>query len=159
MAPSKDTNSLYKAIAAHKKYLNPKRLFRRSSAPASEHPQEIIEQYQAKPAWKVLGARKILREAMSDEHEVPQVVEAQSAILSNRLAWKVLAHRRNQRLALSETRDEELVKNLGCLTVNQKRQDVHESLNSFLSEVQKCWPDENSQAPLDGRSLEKALSC
>lgn len=61
---------------------------------------------------KLLSARKPAREAMSDEHESPFVAEMQSVMLSNRLAWNVLAHCRNQRLALSPTTNEERTKDL-----------------------------------------------
>eukprot|EP00961_Rhodomonas_salina_P101345 1363829-Rhodomonas_salina.5 len=126
--------TLSKAISAHKQYLNPKNLFKRTPSAVAAAPsmESQTEQYEVKPAWKVLGARKLAREAMSDEHESPLVAETQSAVLSNRLAWKVLAHRRNQRLALSDTTNEDRTKDLGCCT-KQRKLSVHD----FLAELDR----------------------
>lgn len=123
---------------AKAKCLSPKMFFKRTPSapvpPAAEVPIEIeIAQYDFKPAWKLLGARKVAREAMSDDHELPLVAETQAAVLSNRLAWKVLAHRRNQRLALSKTTNEERTKDLGCCSKTAWKP----SIQDFLAEVER----------------------
>ena len=133
--------TLAKAISAHKQYLNPKKLFKRTpSTAAAAEPKVEFEQFEAKPSWKVLGARKVAREAMSGDHESPLVAETQSAVLSNRLAWKVLAHRRNQRLALSETANGS-AKNLGCCSKSARKLSIQEVVAPYLAEVELACAD------------------
>eukprot|EP00286_Rhodomonas_abbreviata_P026343 CAMPEP_0181303318 /NCGR_PEP_ID=MMETSP1101-20121128/8487_1 /TAXON_ID=46948 /ORGANISM="Rhodomonas abbreviata, Strain Caron Lab Isolate" /LENGTH=169 /DNA_ID=CAMNT_0023408869 /DNA_START=31 /DNA_END=540 /DNA_ORIENTATION=- len=71
-----------------------------------------------KPAWKMLGARKMHREALSMARSdcegscsrsistsscesLSSCEETQTPVLSNRLAWNLLAHRHKQRMQLS----------------------------------------------------------
>eukprot|EP00961_Rhodomonas_salina_P163497 2202042-Rhodomonas_salina.1 len=69
------------------------------------------------------------------------VAETQFAVLSNRLAWKVLAHRRNQRLALSETTNEERPKDLGCCTKTVRKLSVQKAIKSLIAEVERASAD------------------
>eukprot|EP00961_Rhodomonas_salina_P126267 1700810-Rhodomonas_salina.2 len=136
---SNNLKYLAKAISAHKQYLNPKKLFKRSSSEPAETMKADIENYEAKPAWKVLGARKLAREAMSNNYESPSVVETQSAVLSNRLAWRVLAHRRHHRLAISDTANG-LSEDLGCMKTLRKISIEHD-VAPYLAEVERTCAD------------------
>lgn len=125
-------NKLAKAISTHKSYFNPKKLFRRTASASAEAPARPEVEYEAKPAWKLLGARKLAREAMSNAHEEADMYETQAAVLSNRAAWSVLGMRHQQRLTLAKSSNEDRIADRYNM---KKRLSIKDSLEPYLDEV------------------------
>eukprot|EP00286_Rhodomonas_abbreviata_P018228 CAMPEP_0181309212 /NCGR_PEP_ID=MMETSP1101-20121128/11893_1 /TAXON_ID=46948 /ORGANISM="Rhodomonas abbreviata, Strain Caron Lab Isolate" /LENGTH=155 /DNA_ID=CAMNT_0023415681 /DNA_START=118 /DNA_END=585 /DNA_ORIENTATION=+ len=83
--------------------------------------REMVIDVEAKPAWKLLGARKMHRQALSvaasetrtmscvsrtssgDSVQSIDDPRVKGAVLSNRLAWTMLAHRHKQRMEISSS--------------------------------------------------------
>lgn len=125
---------LTKTISAHASYLNPKKFCKRAAS-AEE------EEYKAKSAWKLLGARKQAREAMSNQKGAPEVCEIQPAVLSNHAAWRVLGERRHQRLLLAMSTNEEHIADRQSM---KKRMSITKPVTtecyiaSYLADIRVC---------------------
>eukprot|EP00287_Rhodomonas_sp_CCMP768_P005274 CAMPEP_0196717818 /NCGR_PEP_ID=MMETSP1091-20130531/1158_1 /TAXON_ID=302021 /ORGANISM="Rhodomonas sp., Strain CCMP768" /LENGTH=143 /DNA_ID=CAMNT_0042058309 /DNA_START=11 /DNA_END=442 /DNA_ORIENTATION=+ len=142
------TSTISKAIAVQKKYL-------RMLVPQTQpnNVPETVEQYDAKPAWRLLGARKLAREAINGDHEAPEHVETQQAVLSNRLAWKVLAHRRRERMALAQC-DKDAT-DLGCC---RSKKPIQDNLKVYLAEVEEVCANVEETLEFDQGGLNEIMN-
>mmetsp|Transcript_35813 Transcript_35813/g.84189 ORF Transcript_35813/g.84189 Transcript_35813/m.84189 type:complete len:173 (+) Transcript_35813:114-632(+) len=168
-AMSSKNSGITRAFSSPTKYFNPRNCFRRSksqpvAAPENERKVEVeieTEQYEVKPAWRLLGARKLAREAINDDHEPPLVAKTQSAVLSNRLAWKVLAHRRRERFALAEC--DKTADDLGCCRSSSSSSLLKKTLqnvgalHSYLKEVEEDCSSVPDALHLDHGSLNQLM--
>mmetsp|Transcript_41789 Transcript_41789/g.85431 ORF Transcript_41789/g.85431 Transcript_41789/m.85431 type:complete len:171 (+) Transcript_41789:38-550(+) len=119
-----------------------------------EPPSPLLDlECEAKPAWKMLGARKMHRELLSlasSEGEgscrssrsntsssnsfksQASSEEIRTAVLSNRLAWNLLAHRRKQRMQLSASHEEKKIQDTN--TSKLSSQEAAELIRGFPAE-------------------------
>eukprot|EP00961_Rhodomonas_salina_P289426 3911166-Rhodomonas_salina.2 len=120
---------LVKAMPVHKQYLlSAKKLLRQLKSDSAE----------VNPAWKVLDARKLAREAMNDQQS-SSVPQPQCALLSTPVACRVLPHRRRHHLVLADTTNGAL-KDLGCMKI-MGNVSTQPSVAPFLSELEHTCAD------------------